>query len=76
MHSVDASDVDAFTQRVCMSPTLNGSSEIQHFECSDAIEISIGLIFDFYTGLPHVLVKVTRKFQTHGLLGILVKLCA
>ena len=33
-----------------MSPALNGSS----FECSDAIEIRDGIIFDFYTGLPHV----------------------
>ena len=30
---------------MCMSPALNGSSEMQCFECSDAIEICHGLIF-------------------------------
>ena len=38
-----------------LSPALNGSSEIRHFERSGAIEIRDGIIFDFYTGLPHVL---------------------
>ena len=38
-----------------LSPTLNGSLEIRRFECSDAIEIRNGIIFDFYTGLPHLL---------------------
>ena len=37
-----------------MSPTLDGSSAIQHFECSDAIEIRDGIIFDFYAELPHI----------------------
>ena len=37
-----------------LSPALNGSSEIRHFECSDAIEIRNGIIFDFYTGLTHM----------------------
>ena len=39
---------------VCMSPTLNGSSAIQRFEHSDAIEIRGGITFVFYTGLPHM----------------------
>ena len=39
----------------CLSPALNGSSEIRHFERSDAIEIHNGIIlFDFYTGLTHI----------------------
>ena len=37
-----------------MGPALNGSSVIQRFEGSDAIEIHDGITFDFYTGLPHV----------------------
>ena len=39
-----------------LSPALNGSSEIhvRRFECSDTIEIHDGIIFDIYTGLPHV----------------------
>ena len=37
-----------------LSPALNGSSEIWHFECSNAIEIRGGIMFDFYTGLPHM----------------------
>ena len=39
-----------------MSPALNGSSAIRHFEGSDAIEIRDGITFDFYTGLPHLFV--------------------
>ena len=38
----------------CLSPTDNGSLEIQHFECCDAIEIRDGIIFNFYTRLPHL----------------------
>ena len=34
-----------------MSPTLNGSLDIQYFERSDAIEICNGIIFNFYTRL-------------------------
>ena len=37
-----------------MSPALNGSSAIQCFEGSDAIEIRNGITFDFYTELPHM----------------------
>ena len=37
-----------------MSPALNGSSAIRHFEGSNVIEICDGITFDFYTGLPHV----------------------
>ena len=45
--------VASIAATACLSPTLNGSSEIQHFECSDAIEMHNGRTFDFYTGLPH-----------------------
>ena len=37
-----------------MSPALNRSSAIRHFEGSDATEILDGIAFDFYTGLPHI----------------------
>ena len=37
-----------------MSPALNGSSAVRHFEGNDAIEICDGMTFDFYTGLPHM----------------------
>ena len=36
-----------------MSPTLNGTSAIQRFKHSNAIEIRDGITFDFYTRLPH-----------------------
>ena len=39
---------------VHMSPTLNGSSVIGHFEGSDAIKTSDGITSNFYTGLPHM----------------------
>ena len=38
-----------------MSPTLNGSSTIRRFKRSDVIEIRDGITFDFYMGLPHML---------------------
>ena len=37
-----------------MSPALNGSSAIQRFEGSEAIETRDEITFDFYTGLPHM----------------------
>ena len=49
-----------------MSPTLNGSSEIQCFECSDAIEIRNGILLDFYTGLPHVFTLRGSKSHYHA----------
>ena len=42
-------------QQAHMSSALNGSSVIQCFERSDAIEICDGITFDFYTGLPHII---------------------
>ena len=39
-----------------MSPALNGSSAIRRFECGNAVEISDGIAFNFYTGLPHTYV--------------------
>ena len=42
-----------------MSPTLNGSSTIRRFEGSDAIEIRDGTTFDFYTGLPQLVILIT-----------------
>ena len=45
-----------------LSPALNGSSEIQRFERSDAIEIRDRIIFDFYTGLPHMC-KCANSFR-------------
>ena len=38
-----------------MSPALNGSSAIWHFEDNKAIEICDRITFDFYTGLPQML---------------------
>ena len=37
-----------------MSPALNGSSALQRFERSNAIEIRNGIMFDFYPGLPQM----------------------
>ena len=41
-----------------MSPALNGSSAIRRFEGSDVIEVRDRITFDFYTGLPHVRLKM------------------
>ena len=37
-----------------MSPALNGSSALQHFKRSNAVEIRNGIMFDFYLGQPHM----------------------
>ena len=37
-----------------MSPTLNGSSALQHFKRGKAVEICNGIMFHFYPGLPHI----------------------
>ena len=45
--------VDAWiSNKACVSPTLNGSSVRWCFEHGNAIKIPVGVIFDFYTGLP------------------------
>ena len=38
-----------------MSPVLNRRSAVQHFEHGNAFELRNGKIFDFYLGLPHVI---------------------
>ena len=42
-----------------MSPAPSGSLALQHVELSDALEIRDGIIFDFCSGLPHVLFAPT-----------------
>ena len=37
-----------------MSPAFNGSSEIQRFECSDAIETHEGIMLAFYPKRPRM----------------------
>ena len=39
---------------VHMSPALNRSSALEHFERSNAIKIHNGIMFDFYLELPHM----------------------
>ena len=43
-----------------MSPAINGSSALQHFKCSNVIEIHKGMMFDFYPGLPHIRPSLER----------------
>ena len=52
-----------------MSPALNGSSALQRFERSNAIEIRNGIMFDFYPGLPHIYIygKYTVRLTSVGL---------
>ena len=39
----------------CLSPALNRSSVLEHFERSNASEIHNGIMFDFHPELPHML---------------------
>ena len=44
-----------------MSPTLNGSSALEHFKHGNAIKIRNGIMFDFYPGLPHMYITVSPE---------------
>ena len=41
--------------RARMSPAFNGNSALERFERSYAIEIRNRILFDFYPGLPHII---------------------
>ena len=45
-----------------MSPALNGSSTIWHFEGNNVIEICDEITFDFYMGLHHVFAIILGVF--------------
>ena len=45
------------TLAVCMSPALNESFVPQCFERGNAVELRNGIMFDFYSGLPHMLYR-------------------
>ena len=44
-----------------MSPALNENSVIRRFEGNAAIEIHDGITFDFYVGLPHIMLSAKTK---------------
>ena len=50
-----------------MSPALNGSSALQRFERSNAIEIHNGIMFDFYPDTLYILheLEVNLDSYTH-----------
>ena len=53
-----------------MSPAVNGSSEIQHFECADEIEIHNRIMFVFYVGLQYTSLpfeSCCMKFSPKGI---------
>ena len=51
-----------------MSPALSGSSAQKCIKLGDALGIRDGIIFDFYSGLPHVVtVSMWYKLDTHVL---------
>ena len=43
---------------VHMSLTPRGSSALKRFECCNANEMSSGIMFDFYPGLPHMVLII------------------
>ena len=56
-----------------MSPTLNESSVIRHFEGSNATKIRNEISFDFYTGLPHITMKPVVIQNGQGMKAIVVE---
>ena len=67
-----------------MSPAPSGSLALQHVELGDALEIRDGIIFNFCSGLPHVLfaptafmfasVKILHFKSTQAILQDVVKM--
>ena len=57
MHCVNVVSIHKFTQ----SPSLNGSSVLEHFKRSNGIEIRNEIMFDFYLGLPHMAYKTQYR---------------
>ena len=56
-----------------MSPALNGTTALQHFERGNAVEIRNWKMFDFYLGLPQILcLHEASRFSMHIL--VLAKL--
>ena len=55
MHCTEASHIDTFTQHIIMSLACKGSSEIQYFECSEAVKICDKIMFVCYLRLPHIM---------------------
>ena len=59
MHYTDLSGIHAST--LCVSAML--LTEVLHFECGKAIKIRNGIVFDFHSRLPH-LVLYPNKWRT------------
>ena len=61
-----------------MSPALSGSLALWHVKLGDALEIRVGIIFDFYPGLPHikripyVTCSVGLAQACHNMFGLLI----
>ena len=54
-----------------MSPTLSRSSALQRVKVGDALEIRNGIIFDFYSGLPHIYIYISNVvISTFGTVAI------
>ena len=49
-HYIDLSGIFS----ACMSPSLNGSCALQHFEHGNMVELCNRIMFDFYPGLSHM----------------------
>ena len=51
-----------------MSSARNGSTALQCFECGNAFAIRKGIMFDFYPGLPHMIVfSYSRAVQSYDI---------
>ena len=46
-----------------MSPAHNGSTALQRFESSNKFAIRNGIMFNFYPGLPHILIVAQFRIQ-------------
>ena len=66
---------------VCMNPTLSGSTALQRVKLGNALEIRNRIIFDFYSGLPHIQIvqgkcfDIMRKAWAISTIGMVWRSC-
>ena len=59
-----------------MSPVLNGSFALEHFERDNVIEIRNRIMFDFYPGLPQSSEKQSSVYRLECWLSVPPRNCA
>ena len=60
-------------QQLSMQVQAPPLTEVQRYKCNDVIEIHNGIIFNFYTGLPHVFLVFSPFGAHHYIIMAIIK---